>query len=37
MPYSIRKSDSGFKVVNKATGRKFSHKPLSKEKAKRQL
>jgi len=37
MPYSIRKSGSGFKVVNKKTNRTFSKKPMSKEKAKRQV
>jgi hypothetical protein len=36
MPYSIRKSGSGFKVVNKKTGHAFSKKPMTKEKAKKQ-
>lgn len=37
MPYSIRKSGSGFKVVNKKTNHAFSKKPMSKDKAKRQV
>lgn len=37
MPYSIRKSSSGVKVINKKTGRTFSRKPMSKEKAKKQV
>lgn len=37
MPYSIRKSGSGFKVVNKKTGHTFSKKPMSKEKANKQV
>jgi hypothetical protein len=37
MPYSIRKSNAGFKVFNKKTGHAFSKKPMSKEKAKKQV
>ena len=37
MPYSIRKSASGFKVVNKDTGKSYSKKPITKSKAKKQL
>ena len=37
MPYSIRKSGSGFKVVNRKTGKAFSGKPISKNKAKKQV
>ena len=37
MQYSIRKSGSGFKVVNKKTNHSFSKKPMSNDKAKRQV
>jgi hypothetical protein len=37
MPWSIRKSGSGYKVVNKDTGKTYSKKPMTKEKAKKQL
>jgi len=37
MPYSIRKSGSGFKVVNKETGKAYSKKPMTKSKAKKQM
>ena len=37
MPYAIKKSGAGFKVVNKKTGHAFSKKPMSKVKAKKQV
>jgi hypothetical protein len=37
MPYSIRKSGQGYKVTNKKTGKTYSKKPMSKEKAKKQI
>lgn len=37
MPYSIKKSGSGFKVFKKGTGKSFSKKPMTKEKAKKQV
>jgi hypothetical protein len=37
MPYSIRKSGSGYKVTNKNTGKTYSKKPQTKAKANKQL
>jgi len=37
MPYSVVKSGEGFKVRNKNTGKTYSKKPLSREKAKAQM
>lgn len=36
MPYGIRKRGSGYKVVNKETGKTYSKKPMSKKKAEAQ-
>lgn len=37
MPWNIAKSGSGYKVRNKETGKTYSKKPLTKEKAKKQM
>lgn len=37
MPWGIKKSGSGFKVENKSTGKTYSKKPMTKEKATKQL
>ncbi len=37
MPYKVRKSGKGYKVANKETGKTYSKKPLSKEKADAQM
>lgn len=37
MPYKVVKSGSGFKVKNKDSGKTYSKKPLTKEKAKKQM
>lgn len=37
MPYTIKKSDSGYKVCKKAGGKCFSKSPLSKAKATAQM
>lgn len=36
MPYKVKKSGKGYKVITKTTGRPHSKKPLSKAKAKAQ-
>jgi hypothetical protein len=36
MPYKIKKSGSGYKVTNKNTGKTYSKKPMSKQKARAQ-
>lgn len=37
MPWNIAKSGNGYKVRNKETGKTYSKKPLSKEKANKQM
>jgi hypothetical protein len=37
MPWSVVKSGSGYKVRNKDTGKTYSKKSMTKEKANRQL
>lgn len=37
MPYAIRKSGSGYKVVNRDTGKTYSKSPQSHEMARKQL
>jgi hypothetical protein len=37
MPYALRKSGRGYYVVNKETGRRFSSKPLPKNRAAAQM
>lgn len=37
MPWNIAKSGSGYKVRNKETGKTYSKKPMTKEKAKKQM
>lgn len=36
MPWKVDKVDGGYKVRNKKTGKTYSKKPMSKEKAKKQ-
>ena len=37
MPYNLKKTGKGYKVVTKATGKTHSKKPLSKAKASAQM
>lgn len=37
MPYEITKVKGGFKVRNKNTGKTYSKKPMTKEKAQKQM
>lgn len=37
MPYAVSKSGSGYKVRNKETGKTYSDKPMSREKAVSQM
>ena len=37
MPYSVRKKSKGYKVCKKGSDKCFSKKPLSKDKANRQM
>ena len=37
MPYELKHVKGGFQVVNKDTGKKFSHKPIPEARAERQL
>lgn len=37
MPWNLSKSDGGYKVRNKGTGKTYSKKPMTKEKAKKQM
>jgi hypothetical protein len=37
MPYKVSKSGGGYKVKNKKSGKTYSKKPMSKEKAKKQM
>lgn len=37
MPYEIRKKGTGFVVVNTATGKEHSKKPIPKSRAEKQL
>lgn len=37
MPYSIKKKGSGYKVCKKDSSKCFSKKPMTKEKANRQM
>lgn len=37
MPYALKKVVGGYYVINEKTGKRYSEKPLSKEKAIKQL
>lgn len=37
MPWNIAKSGEGYKVRNKETGKTYSKKPMTKDKAKKQM
>lgn len=37
MPYKLQKSGSGYYVVNKETGKKYSKQPLPKSRAESQM
>lgn len=37
MPYSLKKSGSGYKVMSKDTGKTHSNKPIPKSRAKAQM